>query len=122
MTLNGFTGRLHRKIRTDCLQWIARESRKYGLIFLDPPTYSTSKGMEKSFDVQRDHVELIKNTAALLDRNGILIFSSNRRDFKLDYKSLEDLVVEDITKSTIPRDFERRPNIHNCFRIEKKSS
>ena len=74
--------------QADCLAWLERESgyppgrrRRYGLIFLDPPTFSTSKRMEGTFDVQRDHVRIIRQAAALLERDGVLIFSTNRNNF-----------------------------------------
>ncbi len=118
LALNGFTGPTHELVRADCLEWLDQaRGRRYGLIFLDPPTFSTSKRMAATFDVQRDHVALIRNTAALLEPGGVLIFSNNLRHFKMDGAALSDLVVEDITRATIPKDFERNPRIHNCWRI-----
>jgi 23S rRNA (guanine2445-N2)-methyltransferase / 23S rRNA (guanine2069-N7)-methyltransferase len=120
MALNAFGGRGHRFTRADCLSWIAREKKRYDLVFLDPPTFSTSKSMESTFDVQRDHVQLIKMTADRLTKDGILIFSNNRRRFEMDIASLNHLRIEDITGQTIPKDFARSPRIHNCWLIRKK--
>ena len=92
---------------------------RYGVIFLDPPTFSNSKRMKRDFDVQRDHVELIARAAALLDDDGALIFSNNYRRFRLDRDRLAGLIIEDITRQTIPVDFERRPKIHNCWKIAR---
>ena len=75
--------------------------------------------MRRPFDVQKDHVWLLKKTARLLDRNGILLFSNNYRKFVMDRDSLKELEIEDITAKTLPRDFERTPNIHNCWRITR---
>ena len=47
-------------IRENCQTWLARESGRYDLILLDPPSFSNSKAMIDSFDVQRDHVDLIR--------------------------------------------------------------
>ncbi len=52
---NGLTGRQHRLIQADCLSWLAN-SREFDLIFIDPPTFSNSKRMDGTFDVQRDHI------------------------------------------------------------------
>ena len=120
MELNSFTGQEHRFFRADVLKWIGRETRRYGLIFLDPPTYSRSKTMDSDFDVQRDHVQLIQETARLLAPGGMLLFSTNRRGFTLDTEALDDLMIEDITDATIPRDFKRRSGIHKCFKIRNK--
>jgi 23S rRNA (guanine2445-N2)-methyltransferase / 23S rRNA (guanine2069-N7)-methyltransferase len=118
LALNGLAGRGHELIQADVLQWLkASRGRRYGLIFLDPPTFSRSKRMEDTLDVQRDHLELIHDAARLLDPDGLLIFSTNLRRFRLDREGLADLTVEDITHRTIPEDFKRNPRIHQCFRI-----
>ena len=75
--------------------------------------------MDGTFDVQRDHVSLLLATARLLDKGGVLVFSCNRQKFKLDRGSLDGLAVEDISKKTIPPDFERNPRIHQCWLITK---
>ena len=123
LELNGIAGDRHRLIRADCLEWLAEEARRagrdgrYDLIFLDPPTFSNSKSMEGNFDVQRDHVDLLLKTARLLRPRGLLLFSTNRRRFKLDQRALAKLAIEDITADTIPPDFARHPDIHHCWRI-----
>ena len=121
--LNGIRGKQHRLIQTDCLSWLekARNRETFDLIFLDPPSFSSSKRMQGTFDVQRDHVQLIKSTSTLLAPDGLLIFSNNRRHFEMDREGLGDLQVENISSSTLPRDFERNPRIHNCWRIRKPS-
>lgn len=120
LALNGFSGDAHRFVRADCLEWIERERGHYDLIFLDPPTFSNSKKMEESFDVQRDHVRLLSGVARLLSPGGILVFSTNNRRFRMDYEALSQLAVEDVTQATIPKDFGRNPRIHVCFRITRR--
>lgn len=124
MALNGYEGRLHEFVQDDCVKWLDaqvadRRSKRYGLIFLDPPTFSTSKRMERTFDVQRDHAALIWKTVGLLERGGTLVFSNNYRRFKMDTEALRDLRIEDITRETIAKDFARNPRIHNCWRIAR---
>jgi 23S rRNA (guanine2445-N2)-methyltransferase / 23S rRNA (guanine2069-N7)-methyltransferase len=94
--------------------------RKFDLIFLDPPTFSNSKSMRATFDVQRDYVPLLRSTARLLNPGGVLIFSNNSRRFKMDVDALPELTIVDITAKTIPRDFARNPRIHNCWQISRK--
>lgn len=121
MALNGFGGQLHEFIQADCLEWLEQPGvkRRYGLIFLDPPSFSTSKRMARVFDVQRDHVELIGKTVRLLEPGGLLIFSNNLRRFKLDQESLAGLglAAENISRATLPKDFARDPKIHHCWKI-----
>ncbi len=48
---------------------------------------------------------------------GKLLFPTNLRRFRLDRETLPGLEIEDITRRSIPPDFERNPRIHQCFRI-----
>ncbi|MSR84495.1 MAG: bifunctional 23S rRNA (guanine(2069)-N(7))-methyltransferase RlmK/23S rRNA (guanine(2445)-N(2))-methyltransferase RlmL [Candidatus Latescibacteria bacterium] len=123
LTLNGFE-RGNDLVQADCLEWLRqaeRERRRYGLIFLDPPTFSNSKRMEETLDIQRDHGELIQGAARLLEPEGILLFSTNNRRFKLDQEALAGLAVEDLSRKTLPEDFARNPRIHQCWRLERQS-
>jgi 23S rRNA (guanine2445-N2)-methyltransferase / 23S rRNA (guanine2069-N7)-methyltransferase len=120
LRLNRLAGPQHRFVATDVLQYLEREQGRYDLIFLDPPTFSTSKSMETTLDIQRDHVRLIRLAANLLSSGGILIFSNNFRKFRMDFEALPELEIEDITAATIPQDFARNPKIHNCWRITRR--
>ena len=53
LLLNDIEGKQHKLIQADCLQWLAKCDRQFDLIFVDPPTFSNSKRMEDSWDVQR---------------------------------------------------------------------
>jgi 23S rRNA (guanine2445-N2)-methyltransferase / 23S rRNA (guanine2069-N7)-methyltransferase len=120
LTLNGFGSASHRLVQADCLSWLqaaGKANERWGLIFLDPPTFSSSKRMSGTLDIQRDHARLILDTARLLEDDGVLIFANNLRRFRMDKGALYGLLVEDITPQTIPRDFARNPRIHNCWRI-----
>lgn len=119
--LNGIRGD-HKLVRANCVQWLAEQAAakqkpQFDLIFLDPPTFSNSKKMDEAFDVQNDHVQLLKNAAALLAPGGVLYFSTNFRRFKMDEAALAGLNIEDISAATIPEDFARDPKIHYCWRI-----
>lgn len=121
--LNGIRGN-HQLVRADCLQWLAEQAAskqkpQFDLIFLDPPTFSNSKKMDEAFDVQQDHVPLIRNAAALLAPGGMLYFSTNFRRFKMDQEALRDLTIEDISSKMIPEDFKRNARIHYCWKISR---
>ncbi len=123
MTANGFDGSAHTFERADVMPWIAncaRTSRRFDLIFVDPPTFSNSKAMGgRTWDVQRDHVELLGGVTRLLAPGGQALFSCNLRTFKPDEQALSKRGInfEDITAQTIPHDFERNPRIHKCYRV-----
>jgi len=73
--------------------------------------------MKSVFDVQRDHVMLIRNCMKILEPDGVLIFSNNLRKFRMDVDALSAFSIEDISRKTLPKDFERNPRIHNCWKI-----
>ena len=116
---NGFgDAARHRLLQEDVLAWLETPAReRYDVIFLDPPTLSRSKRMAQELDVQRDHVALIRAALLKLAPNGLLIFSTNFRKFRLDTEGLAGLAVADVTPATIPKDFARNPRIHQCFEI-----
>ncbi|HDR1877379.1 TPA: bifunctional 23S rRNA (guanine(2069)-N(7))-methyltransferase RlmK/23S rRNA (guanine(2445)-N(2))-methyltransferase RlmL [Pasteurella multocida] len=117
LLLNELEGKQHKLIQADCLQWLARCDRQFDLIFVDPPTFSNSKRMEDSWDVQRDHIKLMTQLKRILRPNGTIVFSNNKRGFKMDVEGLETLGLSavDITAKTLPLDFERNKQIHNCW-------
>jgi len=91
--------------------------REFDLIFLDPPSFSNSSKMQQTLDIQRDHASLISLAMDLLKPDGLLLFSTNRRGFKLAPEIDETWAVRDITHSTIAEDFRRNPKIHLCWEI-----
>lgn len=124
LNLNGFEeSRTHQIIQADCLQWLAQCKVRYDLIFVDPPTFSNSKRMQDSWDVQRDHIRLFTMLKNCLADGGTIIFSNNKRGFKIDHAGLAQLGLSavDITAKTLPLDFERNKQIHNCWRVQASS-
>lgn len=127
MASNGFTGPEHVFQRGDVMPWITearRSGQRFDLVFVDPPTFSNSKSMGKrTWDVQRDHVELLVGVSRLLSEEGEIVFSCNLRTFKPDLETLMryGVVIEDITVQTIPCDFERNPRIHTCYSVKRLS-
>ncbi len=124
-TVNGLSLSSNQLIRADVTQWLqqAQENNaRYDVIFCDPPSFSNSKRMDDDFDVQRDHAELIRHSMALVNQGGKLIFSCNRRGFKLDEAVLAQYAVNDITKQTLAEDFKAKAGkpIHVCFEIATK--
>ncbi|MFZ1873214.1 MAG: bifunctional 23S rRNA (guanine(2069)-N(7))-methyltransferase RlmK/23S rRNA (guanine(2445)-N(2))-methyltransferase RlmL [Chania sp.] len=123
LRVNGLTGKQHRLIQADCLSWLRNTStsadEQFDVIFIDPPTFSNSKRMENTFDVQRDHLDLMKDLKRLLRRNGTIMFSNNKRGFQMDMAGLNALGLEakEITAQTLSQDFARNRQIHNCWLV-----
>lgn len=125
MARNGFGGPEHEFVQADVLAWVSEQRHtrnRWDLVFCDVPTFSNSARMRKSsFDVQRDHAELIIGVSRLLVRGGRAIFSCNLRGFKPDVEKLERAGVRltDITDETIPEDFSRNRKIHHAYLVER---
>lgn len=124
MKLNGLTGWQHRFEQSDCLDWLRHCEQTFDLIFIDPPTFSNSKRMDTTFDVQRDHIDVMRMLKKILNPGGLIVFSNNKRHFKMDFDGLAELGLEaeNISKKTLPKDFARNPQIHNCWMIRHVTS
>ncbi|KRE97801.1 50S rRNA methyltransferase [Frateuria sp. Soil773] len=115
LALNGFTGARHRLIQADAFEFAQRDRERYGLIYVDPPTFSNSKRAD-DFDVQRDHAALLDRCGDRLGSDGVIVFSNNFRRFRLDREALEKrFLIEDWSAPSIPFDFARRADIHGCW-------
>jgi 23S rRNA (guanine2445-N2)-methyltransferase / 23S rRNA (guanine2069-N7)-methyltransferase len=115
--LNSLDLSKHQFIRADCREWMRTTRDRFDVIFLDPPSFSNSKKMANVLDIQRDHGILIHSAMHLLNPAGVVYFSTNFRQFKLDPNLKEKYFVQDITAQTIDQDFKRNPKIHHCFKI-----
>lgn len=115
------TGERHRLVTQDVMAWLgaatyARE--RFDLIVLDPPSFSNSKRMADSFDVQRDQAPLLAATLRLLAPGGTLYFSTNRQGFKLEQQTAAMADFEDISTQTLAEDFKRRAP-HRCWQVRR---
>jgi len=118
--LNGLSARTNGLVQADVRVWLqdsARGRDRYDLVFIDPPTFSNSKRMEGVLDVDRDHPALIDGCARLLAPGGLIVFSTNSQRFRLDETLPERYDVRDISRQTLPKDFERNLRIHRCFEV-----
>jgi 23S rRNA (guanine2445-N2)-methyltransferase / 23S rRNA (guanine2069-N7)-methyltransferase len=118
---NGIDVKKHLLVRANVIDWLAANSEKFDLIFLDPPSFSNSKRMEGTLDIQRDQQQLVTATMQSLAVDGELIFSNNRKGFKLDQALLDAYSIEDISRKSIDVDFERNTKIHQCWSIKHRA-
>lgn len=119
LALNGYSGARHRLVQEDSITFLETRSMQYGLIYVDPPTFSNSKKAD-DFDVQRDHVKLLMLCLERLLPDGVIVFSNNFRRFQLDKEALAPhFHIEDWSAPSIPFDFSRRHDIHSCWILRK---
>lgn len=116
--INGLDTEKHSFIATDVMDWLPKAwPGSVDLIVCDPPTFSNSKKMAGTFDIQRDHPALINQCLRLLKPGGVLIFSTNNRRFRLYDEHINTGNIKDITRQTTGFDFENKLN-RACFRLE----
>jgi 23S rRNA (guanine2445-N2)-methyltransferase / 23S rRNA (guanine2069-N7)-methyltransferase len=117
---NGFDLPQHKLEWADAIAYLETRSAMFDVIFVDPPTFSNSKRAE-DFDVQRDHARLLSLCGERLLPGGVILFSNNFRRFKLDVDALTaaGFAIRDITKATIPFDFERNARIHHAWELRR---
>ena len=120
LELNGLSSARHTLLRADALAWVEAqrtEPERYDLVVCDPPSFSTSKRMKGTLDVQRDQVRLLQGLRELLAPGGILYFSTNFLGFELKESAVRDYAShEELTPGSIPEDFQRK-EIHRCWRL-----
>ncbi len=111
--LNQIPMQSHSFVQADVLQWLPQAldaQQRYDLIVCDPPTFSNSKRMTQTFDLQKVHLALLTGLRQLLSPAGQLVFSCNDRRFRLD----AGLPLTEITGHTRSEDF-RRGSGHRCW-------
>jgi len=112
LALNGLTSEI---IQSDVREFLVdarRAGRTWDVIVVDPPTFSNSKRMDYTWDVQRDHAALIADVLAVWSRSGAVWFSTNKRRFKLEVEA----PFVDVTHATTPPDF-KDSKAHHAYRL-----
>jgi 23S rRNA (cytosine1962-C5)-methyltransferase len=117
LALNNLAGPQHRMERADCLRWLeGGHEGGFDLIVCDPPTFSNSTAMARSWAIDRDHPWLLERLWRLLAPGGTAYFSTNQRGFRLTDQPPPFATVEDITSATLDEDFaDRTP--HRAWRL-----
>jgi 23S rRNA G2069 N7-methylase RlmK/C1962 C5-methylase RlmI len=114
----------HTLVRANALAFLDRAASAgqcWDLIVLDPPAFSNSKKMRGTFDLKRDHRELISRCMRLLSRGGGLWFSASERQFKTGAAELETVLATrfpgvtatDLGTATVDEDFRGRRTPRN---------
>ncbi len=120
LELNENDSRLHQVVCEEAgafLQRAAARGQRWDVAVLDPPTFSNSKKMARELDLERDHLQLLRDVSAVLTPGGLLFFSTNKRRFQLDEPALlaDGWTIADWTEKSTPPDFRKRP--HRLWRL-----
>ena len=117
--LNGIGGPAHEIVRSDSLTFLRRGRDQFDLMLIDPPSFSNSKSRDVDFDVQRDHVELLRAALSRLAPGGSIYFSANLRSFSLSDEVSEMAEVTDLSEETLPPDFARSAKRRHVYLLKE---
>jgi 23S rRNA (guanine2445-N2)-methyltransferase / 23S rRNA (guanine2069-N7)-methyltransferase len=120
---NGLWGQQHTFVRDDVMEFLAKHPKPrpgmgYDLAVVDPPTFSNSKSTEIDWEVAQTHPDLLRMLVPLMEKGGVIYFSTNYRRFKLNEDALKALGLSwrEISKQTVPPEY-RNERIHRCWRL-----
>ncbi len=117
--LNGLWGPSHVLVPSDVMRFLDRSARageRYTLIVVDPPSFFRERAAGRTFDVARDHPDLLRRVLSVAAPGAVVFFSTNHRRFEPRLDGLAVRSWEEITARTIPEDYRAHP-VHRCFRL-----
>ena len=121
LAANGCTGVDHRLVQADALKWLEADTARYQIIFCDPPTFSNS-ARARDFEIQHEHVRLLRAAVMRLTPDGVLYFSNNFRRFHFDDDAVAEFAeVVETSKTTVPPDFARNLRIHRSWELRPRA-
>ena len=119
LELNGLADDRHRLVDDDVGHFLLQEkrtARRYDVVVCDPPSFFQDRTEGISFDVARDHPELLARVHDVMAPGAVLYFSTNHQRFEPAFEGLPFGSVEEITPATIPEDY-RNKKVHRCWRF-----
>lgn len=130
MATNGLAGTRHKLMREDARIWLSQEAAKhhaYDLVICVPPARMPAiKGSktDKPWELQRDHVDLLRAASNVLSKQGQIVFACNANKFKLNEPALRSagLLATDVSAKVLPHDFERSAKDFCCYLICRKGA
>ncbi|HSV43406.1 MAG TPA: class I SAM-dependent methyltransferase [Candidatus Bathyarchaeia archaeon] len=119
LALNGLSGPQHTLVQSDAgrfLERVAREKRRFTLAVVDPPSFFQDHTQGTSFDISRDHPDLIRKVLKVMVPGSTVFFSTNHQRFVPRLEGLPVKDLKELTPATIPEDYRNR-GIHRCWRM-----
>lgn len=124
MQLNGFAGDAHRFEQADVDTFLSRAAKRgesWSLVFCDPPSFFKDVKAGKAFDINRDHIRLLRQVLKVTRPGGTVFFSTNHQRFEPRLTELSVDGLRELTPKTIPEDYRNR-RIHRCWRMTARGS
>ncbi len=119
LELNGLMNSKHKLIKSDVGKYLVKAQRagkQFNLAFVDPPSFFQDRYSRKSFDIKRDHPELLKKVLKVMSPGSNVFFSTNHQRFEPRLNELKVNDLRELTPKTIPEDYRNR-QVHRCWRM-----
>jgi 23S rRNA (cytosine1962-C5)-methyltransferase len=92
-------------------KYAVKKERKFDMVILDPPSFARSKKF--TFSAEKDYKNLLKETIAITEKNGVIVASTNCSTFGMDkFKGFIDAAFKEtgvkynlLEEFTLPPDF-----------------
>ncbi|MCK9574003.1 MAG: class I SAM-dependent methyltransferase [Candidatus Omnitrophica bacterium] len=120
MVLNGFLDKKHIFIQSDVKKYLScaqTQGKRFSLVFVDPPSFYKNEREGVSFDINRDHPELIRDVLKIVRPGSDVFFSTNHQRFEPRFNGITVKEINKLTPETIPEDYRNR-NVHNCWQFK----
>ncbi len=122
MELNRVPEKENRLIQADTFDYLKRAKKRehrFDLAVVDPPSFSTTRNKNITFDILADHPRLLSGVIRIMNPGGTIFFSTNHQKFTLSIRELPVTSVKEITATTIPEDYKnsKQKTIHRCWKI-----
>ena len=106
-------------VEREVLGWLEADEAAYDVILFEVPVALHFPRLGEP-DFQRRHVRILQAAVARLAPGGELLFSDRLQRFRPDLAAIAEFAeCEEITPTTIPRDFERTPRIHRTWTLRR---
>jgi len=119
LKLNKLDAPQHTMIQSDVQKYLLqaqKDDRRFTLAFVDPPSFYQDEKKSVSFDIDRDHPDLLKSVFKVMAPGAQVYFSTNHQRFEPDFQGLPFKDIKELTPKTIPEDY-RNQQIHRCWKM-----
>ena len=119
LKLNGLWASKHQLVQNDVhifLDKAYRLGKRFNLALIDPPSFFQDSGLKVSFDINRDHPQLIRQVLKLMLPGSTVLFSTNHQRFEPNLETPLVKNLMELTPKTIPEDYRNR-QIHRCWKM-----
>ena len=122
LNLNGFTVENYRIINTDALSFIAAEKeagKRLRYHHIRSAQFSNSRKWKMILMFNGDYLSIITSLHTLLVPKGVVLFSTNLSNFKLDKRKIYGYQVREVTKENAAPGFSTKKNSLRSWILEK---